>query len=178
MGGVREQQELAVLQWKVCRELSAIPRQVKAVTSPTRSQDAQRQARVKTGWETVVRIRHSPVVTQQDHRDEAGLRPSQDAKSASSGQGQTYGDVTRCKQSYCTAALWHRQGPAQRLGLKVSLKGKERQALATSFFHNCSYQRRSWPWTLPTELLQGGNVLRVMVVWGLQRSYGTRPTRG
>lgn len=49
VGGIREQQELAALQRKVCRELSTIPRWVKAVTSPARTQDAEWQARVKTG---------------------------------------------------------------------------------------------------------------------------------
>lgn len=49
MGGVREQQELAALQWQVCREPSTITRQVKVAASPTRSQDAERQDRVKTG---------------------------------------------------------------------------------------------------------------------------------
>ena len=49
VGGVREQQELAALQRKVCQELSAVPRQMKAVTAPARSQDAKQQARVKIG---------------------------------------------------------------------------------------------------------------------------------
>lgn len=118
-------------------------------------------------WETVARVRawHRPVVSRQGGSGEAGPRPSQDAKSASLGQGWTHGDVRCCKESHC-------------LSLKAALKGKEGQAVAASFFHNCSYQWRSWPWTLPAKLLQGGNVLRTMAVWGLEQSYGTRPTQG
>jgi len=49
VGAVSEQQELAALQQQACWEPSAIPRQVKAVTSPTGSQDVGQQA-PRLGW--------------------------------------------------------------------------------------------------------------------------------
>lgn len=50
MVDVRKQQDLPALPQKMCQKLSTIPRQVKAVTSSTRSQDVEQQARAKIRW--------------------------------------------------------------------------------------------------------------------------------
>ena len=42
--------------------------------------------------ETVVRVRHSPVFTQQVRSDEAGPRPSQEAKPVGPGHSQNHRD--------------------------------------------------------------------------------------
>ena len=79
---------MAAPQEKVSWELSTVAGQEGAMVAPTRSRDAEQQAQVRTRPRNRDQIRHSPVITQQDCSEEAGLRASQEAKPASHSQGQ------------------------------------------------------------------------------------------
>lgn len=101
-------------------ELNAVAEQEGAMAPPTRSRDAEQQAKVRTKSRNRCHIRHSQVLTQQGCSEEAGLRVNQEAKTASHSHGQ------RGKAGTVVGAVW--RTPGQRYNLSLNVAPKERSS--------------------------------------------------